>query len=80
LQASRLHHENPRWIRAVRMQATVPTTKKRPLTLRYLLHAHKGSASAERAGKIAAGFAARKRFEVVKAQGKHQPYVIRRIE
>ena len=58
----------------------VQTTKKQPLTLRYLLHAHKGGASAERAGKIANEFAERKRFEVVKAQVKHQSYVIRRVQ
>jgi Methane oxygenase PmoA len=75
------HVREDGWMGAsVCMQVAVPTTRKQPLTLRYLLHAHKGGASAERAGKVAAEFVARKRFEVVKAQVKHQSYVIRRVQ
>ncbi len=56
------------------------TTKKSPLVLRYLLHAHAGSASADRAGITLKEFAARPRFEVVKATAKHLTWDVRRVE
>jgi hypothetical protein len=58
----------------------VITTKKQPLTLRYLLHAHRGGAAKERAEKTFQEFAGRKRFAVAKAMVKHQQYAIRRVE
>lgn len=56
----------------------LPTTKKQPLQLRYLLHAHKGGADAERAKQTLTTFAATKRYEVVKATVKHTMFDVRR--
>jgi len=54
------------------------TTKKTPLTLRYLLHAHAGPVAPDRAAAVLKDFAARPRFEVVKANAKHQAWDVRR--
>jgi len=60
------------------LTAPLVTTKRQPLALRYLLHAHRGDVSTDRADEVAREFAASRRFEVVKAQIKHQQFVIRR--
>ncbi len=60
------------------LNGPVTTTRQQPSQLRYLLHAHRGKVDAERASKIAAGFAERNPFEVVKATVKHQQFMIRR--
>src|SRR5207249_2840200 len=74
------HVREDGWMGAsVCMQNAVATTKKQPLVLRYLLHAHKGGVSAGRADKIAKEFAERKRLEVVKSKVKHQQYIIQRV-
>jgi hypothetical protein len=54
------------------------TTKKTPLTLRYLLHAHAGAISADRAATVFKDFADRKPFAVVKAAVKHLTWDVRR--
>jgi hypothetical protein len=65
---------------AVCLQGPITTTRKQPLRLRYLLHAHKGEVRPERADQLAREFTATVRYEVVKAQVKHQQYLIRRVE
>jgi hypothetical protein len=54
------------------------THRKQPLVLRYLLHAHRGSAVPDRADKIAKEFAAMPRYEAVRVKVKHQQYAIGR--
>ncbi len=54
------------------------TTKKTPLVLRYLLHAHAGPIAADRAGTVFKEFAARTKFEVFKPMAKHLTWDIRR--
>ncbi len=63
---------------AVCLQGPVTTTRKDPLRLRYLLHAHRGSVAPRRADQIARDFAASARYEVVPARVKHQQYAIER--
>ncbi len=64
---------------AVCLQGPVTTTRKAPLRLRYLLHAHKGTVQAEQAHQVAKEFAGLVRYEVVKAQVKHEQYRLRRV-
>jgi hypothetical protein len=63
---------------AVCLNGPVTTTKAKPLTLRYLLYAHRGGAPLETAAKIVREFNERPRFEVVRSQKKHQQYEIQR--
>ena len=51
---------------------------KEPLVLRYLLHAHRGGANAESAGKVAKAFAESPRYQLAKAKVKHQHFTIAR--
>jgi hypothetical protein len=60
------------------LAAPLTTTKRDPLVLRYLLHAHRGGAQADRADNVAREFAASGNFQVARAQLKHQQFVIRR--
>lgn len=55
------------------------TTRQRPLTFRYLLHAHRGDIDRTRADAIAQAFAASRAYEVVPAKVKHQQFTIRRV-
>jgi hypothetical protein len=61
------------------LSGPLTTTRKAPLVLRYLLHAHKGGADPDRATRTAQEFAALKPFEVVKAQVKHVQFTARRV-
>jgi hypothetical protein len=63
---------------AVCLNGPVTTTRKQPLTLRYLLHAHRGPVDRERADKVAKEFAARPCYEVARVKIKHQQYAIQR--
>ena len=65
---------------AVCLNGPVTTTRNLPLVLRYLLHAHRGAADAERVSKVAKEFAAMGRYEVEKAKVKHTQYAIRRAK
>jgi hypothetical protein len=57
----------------------VTTTRENPLTLRYLLHAHRGPVDAQRAAKIQEDFAARPFYTVESGAGvKHRQFVLRR--
>lgn len=62
------------------LNGPVTTTRKDPLVLRYLLHAHRGPVSPETAARTLEAFAALKRYVVVKAAVKHTQNVIRRAE
>lgn len=63
---------------AICLAGPVSTTKAQPLVVRYLLHAHRGDVSPERADKIFHDFAATRPFAVVKANVKHQEFAIQR--
>jgi hypothetical protein len=54
------------------------TTKAEPLTLRYLLHAHRGMLAPERASEAFKAFGRRSGFELVRAPAKHTHFGIRR--
>jgi methane monooxygenase PmoA-like len=54
------------------------TTRKDPLVLRYLLHAHTGPLDAKRAGEVFEAFGKRPEFELVKAPARHTAYAVRR--
>jgi hypothetical protein len=75
------HVREDGWMEAsVCMSKPLETSRQQPLVVRYLLHAHKGPADAERAGTVFREFAALRRYEVVRANVKHQQFVIRRVE
>lgn len=57
----------------------VLTTKSKPLSLRYLLHAHAGLLDPKRAEVEFAEFAKRPGFEIVKAPTKHRQYGVSRL-
>lgn len=54
------------------------TTRKVPLTLRYLLHAHRGALDAKRADVIFRGFAKRPPFELIQKPARHTAFGVRR--
>jgi|SRR5579883_298379 len=54
------------------------TTRNAPLTLRYLLHAHRGPLDAKRADEVFRRFCKRPPFELVKAPAKHTAHGVRR--
>jgi hypothetical protein len=54
------------------------TTRQEPLTLRYLLRAHRGLLDARRADEVYRAFGKRPPFELVKAPARHTVYGIRR--
>ena len=55
-------------------------TRKEPLTLRYLLHAHRSALDAKRADEVFQAFSKRQPFELVKAPGKHTAFAARRVQ
>jgi hypothetical protein len=63
---------------AVCLEKAVTTTRKQPLVLRYLLHAHRGPVSTDRAGEVFRTFAATPRYEVVRVRVPHQQHAIQR--
>ena len=64
---------------AVCLNGPVITTRKQPLVLRYLLHAHRGQIDPlGEVRRIAERFAQRPRYEVVRANVKHQMYTVTR--
>lgn len=54
-------------------------TQKDPLTLRYLLHAHRGPVDPERAGEVFLEFSARKGYELVKSPAKSTAYGVKHL-
>jgi hypothetical protein len=66
------HVREDGWMGAsVCFKGPVQTTKKAPLTLRYLLHAHQGGVNLESAAKTFKDFGDSKRFLIVKSTRKH---------
>ena len=53
-------------------------TRNEPLTLRYLLHAHRGLLDAKRADGLLQDFSKRQPIELVKAPARHTAYGVRR--
>lgn len=73
------HVREDGWMAAsVCFAAARTTTKKEPLTLRYLLHAHRGPLDAKRADEVLRAFDKRSPLELVKAPAKHTAYGLRR--
>jgi hypothetical protein len=65
---------------SVCLDGPLTTTKKSPLVLRYLLHAHAGPVSPDRAAAVLKDFAGRPKFGVMKANARHQTWDVRRGE
>jgi hypothetical protein len=65
---------------AVCLEGSVTTTRRKPLVLRYLLHAHRGAANPERAEQVARDFATRRAYRVERVTVKHQHYAVRRAD
>lgn len=61
------------------LRGPLTTKKTEPLVLRYLLHAHAGGASIDRANSVAEQFAASRPFEVIKSTARHVLFQIRRM-
>lgn len=73
------HVREDGWIGAAPgLAAPIMITRDKPLTLRYLLHAHRGMVEATRANDVFAAFARLPALELVKAPAKHTHYGIRR--
>jgi hypothetical protein len=53
-------------------------TRKKPLVVRYLLHAHRGPVNPASAAHVAKAFADAPRYEVARAKVKHQHFTIAR--
>lgn len=62
------------------MHEPLEVTHEQPLTLRYLLHAHRGNYDQERAEAVAAKFKKRTGFEVIKSRRRHQQHEVRRLQ
>ena len=60
------------------MHGPLETTKHKPITLRYLLHAHAGEIDAERANALHQQFAQLPAFRLVKSTKKHTTWEIQR--
>lgn len=63
---------------AVCLNGPVQTSRKKPLVLRYLLHAHRGGVDAARSEKTASDFAASRPYVAAKATVKHQQFAVTR--
>jgi hypothetical protein len=73
------HVREDGWMGAsVCMDEARQTTRKRPLTVRYLLHAHQEAVSAARADAALKEFSDTRPYIVVKANVKHTQFVIKR--
>jgi len=69
---NRWHVREDGWMGcALCMDGSLTTTKEKPLTLRFLIHAHAGGLDANRAEKIAAAFNRQAHYELVKRPRKH---------
>ena len=77
---SHWHVRSDGWMGAsVCMTGPVSTRRERPLTLRYLLHAHRGPVNADRAADVAAEFAQSAPFLIEKSRKKHRHFAVRRL-
>lgn len=62
------------------MDEGMTLTRAKPLTLRYLLHAHSGTYEPASAAANFETFAARPGFEIIKSTRKHRQFDVRRME
>ncbi|MCH7727374.1 MAG: PmoA family protein [Planctomycetes bacterium] len=62
------------------MHGSITTSKKEPLRLRHLLHAHSGKVDADRANEVAEDFKRRPPFVVSRSKKKHLQYEAQRAE
>lgn len=62
------------------MDEGMTLTKDKPLTLRYLLHAHSGIYDPANAATNFEAFSARPGFEITKSQRKHRQFDVQRME
>ncbi len=77
---TRWHVRSDGWMGAsFCMQEGITLTKGKPLTLRYLLHAHSGNYDAKNAASVARAFADRPGFAYGKSRQKHRQYEVWRI-
>lgn len=77
---TRWHVREDGWMAASAcLSGPLETTRVKPLTLRFLLHAHRGPVDAKRAGEVLAAFGKRPPFELAKAPAKHTAYAARRL-
>jgi hypothetical protein len=60
------------------MKESYSITADKPLTLRYLLHAHRGAYDHAAAQKMHKDFAGRAGFEIIKSKKPHRQYEVRR--
>jgi hypothetical protein len=62
------------------MDEPLLTTRDTPLTLRFLLHIHRGRLQPDLANAVAARFADRPRFHLLTSERKHTQYEVARAE
>lgn len=62
------------------MHESLTTTRVQPLSLRYLLHAHRGGADNVRAEKVAAEYANRPAHRVAKGTRQHEQFELQLVE
>jgi hypothetical protein len=78
---SRWHVREDGWMGASVCRTGERTIESgKPLVLRYLIHAHAGPVDAANCEKVAAAFAQRPPFEVVKSRKPHRAFELRRVE
>ncbi len=76
---SRWHVRKDGWMGAsVCRDSSILLTKKKPLTLRYLLHAHSGAGNLEKQKELSSMFAKSKKFLLKKASHGHGQWEIER--
>ena len=61
------------------MDEGLTITRGKPLTLRYLLHAHSGNYDPAKAERTFARFTNRPGFDIVKSKRKHRQFDVRRM-
>lgn len=77
---NRWHVREDGWMGAsLCMNGPLQTTRRNPLRLRFLLHAHRGSVDANSASIVAEQFASWPVFGVVKSSKPHQQFEIRQV-
>ena len=79
-QPTRWHVREDGWMGASPcMDQPQVTTHKKPLVVRYLLHAHRGEVDPTRADKLLAEFAKRPGYSVARSKAKHQQHELHRV-
>ena len=78
---TRWHVREDGWMGAsFNMREAYAISAEKPLTLRYLLHAHSDMYNSKTAQAVHAAFAKRPGFRIVKSTKKHRQYEVTRIE